>query len=117
VPRSDLRAARRHALDRAIVRSAEGLLLLWAAVAPFGLALAFRRRRARRRAARREDMLAGVAYDLRDALAAQCAFADTLRHGRVQSPEQRAWCLDGISRASSRMARLVGHVSRVADAR
>jgi signal transduction histidine kinase len=60
----------------------------------------------------RSDFVSSVSHELRTPLAQIRLFTETLRFGRAQTPEQRAWSLGHIERETTRLGMLIDNVLR-----
>lgn len=110
-------AAAEHLVIGGLPRSRLPLLLGLLALAMGLLAMAFLQlRREHELAAMRAGFVSSVSHELRTPLALQRVFLDTLRLGRADSEEGRAWALENIDRETQRLTNLVENVLRFAQA-
>jgi len=96
-------------------RSRLPVLLALLALAAALLGVAFvQLRREHELAAMRANFVSSVSHELRTPLALQRVFIDTLKLGRAESADQRAWALRHIDRETDRLTHLVDNVLRFA---
>ena len=109
------------AADRLVIgglpRSRLPVLLALLALATGLLSVAFLQlRREHELAAMRASFVSSVSHELRTPLALQRVFLDTLRLGRADTEEGRAWALGNIDRETHRLTHLVENVLRFGQA-